>query len=87
MLPRQKLEGLKRRNAELEQLLCEPSVLADPKRLNALNRERVEISPVVEAFGRYQAFHLQNYAHVVTITFDPVWDMDSAFAETINNFR
>lgn len=26
-----------------------------------------------EAFGRYQAFHLQNYAHVVNITFEPAW--------------
>jgi peptide chain release factor 1 len=55
MLPRQKLEGLTRRNAELEQLLCEPAVLADPKRMNALNRERVEIAPVVDAFARYRS--------------------------------
>ena len=40
-----------------------------------------------EAFGRYQAFHLQNYAHVVNITFEPAWDMDSAFAETVNSLR
>jgi hypothetical protein len=40
-----------------------------------------------EAFGRYQAFHLQNYAHVVTLTFEPLWDMDSGFAETVNSLR
>jgi hypothetical protein len=40
-----------------------------------------------EAFGRYQAFHLQNYAHVVTCTFEPLWDMDSGFAETVNSLR
>ena len=38
-----------------------------------------------EAFGRYQAFHLENYAHVVSITFEPAWDMDSAFAERVNS--
>ena len=40
-----------------------------------------------EAFGRYQAFRLQNYAHVVTLTFEPLWDMDSGFAETVNSLR
>ena len=54
MLPRQKLEGLKRRFSELEQLLCDPAVFGDPKKLNTLNRERVELSPVVEAFQNYQ---------------------------------
>jgi peptide chain release factor 1 len=54
MLPRQKLEGLKRRFSELEQLLCDPDVFGDPKKLNTLNRERVELSPVVEAFQNYQ---------------------------------
>jgi len=55
MLPRQKLEGLVRRHAELEQLLCEPAVLTDVKRLNNLNRERAQLTPLVEAFGRYRA--------------------------------
>jgi len=54
MLPRQKLEGLKRRFSELEQLLCDPAIFGDPKKLNTLNRERVEIAPVVEAFQNYQ---------------------------------
>src|SRR6188472_4047715 len=55
MLPRQKLEGLARRHAELEQLLCEPAVLADVKRMNSLNRERGQLTPLVESFGRYRA--------------------------------
>ena len=44
-----------RRHAELEQLLCEPAVLTDVKRLNNLNRERAQLTPLVEAFGRYRA--------------------------------
>ena len=55
MLPRQKLEGLTRRHAELEQLLCEPAVLTDVKRMNALNRERGSLTLVVESFARYRA--------------------------------
>jgi hypothetical protein len=40
-----------------------------------------------EAFGRYQAYHYQTYGAAVHITFEPLWDMDSAFAETIRNSR
>jgi len=55
MLPRQKLEGLARRHAELEQLLCDPAVLSDIKRLNTFNRERGQLAPIVESFARYRA--------------------------------
>jgi peptide chain release factor 1 len=55
MLPRQKLEGLARRHAELEQLLCEPAVLSDVKRMNTFNRERGQLAPIVESFDRYRA--------------------------------
>src|SRR5574339_655512 len=53
MLPLEKLSTLVRRHAELEQRLCEPEVFGDPKRLNALNRERSQLTPLVEAYGRY----------------------------------
>jgi len=55
MLPRQKLEGLARRHAELEQLLCDPAILTDVRKLNTLNRERAQLTPLVESFGRYRA--------------------------------
>jgi peptide chain release factor 1 len=54
MLPRQKLEGLARRHAELEQLLCDPAVFADVKKLNTLNRERAQLTPLIESFARYR---------------------------------
>jgi peptide chain release factor 1 len=54
MLPRQKLEALTRRHSEIEQLLCDPAVLSDPKQLSVLNRERVDIAPIVDAFGQYR---------------------------------
>jgi hypothetical protein len=40
-----------------------------------------------DAFARYQAHHNQTYGHVVTVTWEPVFDMDSAFAETINALK
>jgi peptide chain release factor 1 len=55
MLPRQKLEGLARRHAELEQLLCDPAVLTDIRRMNTFNRERGQLAPIVESFDRYRA--------------------------------
>ncbi len=55
MIPEEKLEVLMRRQAELEHLLCDPSVIADPKRLRQLNQERGAIQPVAEAFGEWQA--------------------------------
>ena len=59
MLPLRKLEGLVRRHAELENLLCEPAVLADPKRINTLNRERAQLAPIVETFSRYRGLERQ----------------------------
>jgi len=55
MLPRQKLEALTRRHSEIEQLLCDPAVLSDPRQLTVLNRERVDLAQVVDTFGQYRA--------------------------------
>ena len=55
MLPIEKLEAVRRRNEEIEQLLCEPATLSDPARLQALNRERAQIQPVVAAFSEWRA--------------------------------
>jgi peptide chain release factor 1 len=54
MLPREKLKSLVRRHEEVERLLCDPNVLADMKRLNALNRERTQLVPIVEAMGKLE---------------------------------
>ena len=40
-----------------------------------------------EAFGRYQAHHNQTYASAVHITFEPLWDLDAASAETIDSLK
>ncbi|MFO7181040.1 MAG: peptide chain release factor 1 [Pseudomonadota bacterium] len=54
MLPLDKLRSLMRRHEEVEQLLCDPGVLADPKRLNALNRERGQLLPIVETMRKLE---------------------------------
>jgi hypothetical protein len=40
-----------------------------------------------EAFGRYQAYHNGTYGHVVTVTWEPVFDMDRAFEGVISGLR
>jgi peptide chain release factor 1 len=52
MLPRDKLKSLVRRHEEVEGLLCDPAVLSDMKRMNALNRERAQLVPLVESVAR-----------------------------------
>lgn len=54
MLPVDKLEQLSRRYIELDDLLCDPRVLSDRTQLSKLNKERTEIEPLVQAFGRYR---------------------------------
>lgn len=55
MLPLDKLKALVRRHMEVEQLLCEPAILTDRKRLNNLNRERTQLVPIVEAMDRFDS--------------------------------
>jgi peptide chain release factor 1 len=50
MLPVEKLEAVLRRQSEVDQLLCDPAVVSDPKKLQDLNRERSHIGPIVSAF-------------------------------------
>src|SRR5690606_21970529 len=59
MIPELKLEAVTRREAELSQLLCDPEVHANPKRLQELNRERGHLLPIVEAFAKYRALQKQ----------------------------
>jgi peptide chain release factor 1 len=54
MLPLDKLADLTRRYRDMDELLCQPDVLADRARLAKLNRERADLEPIAIAFGRYQ---------------------------------
>ncbi len=54
MLPVDKLEQLVRRYAELEELLCQPEIIADRAKLQRLTKERSDLGPLVDAFGHYR---------------------------------
>ncbi len=54
MIPRDKLEALARRNDEIGDLMCDPAILGDPAQLNKLNKERNQLTGVVEAFDEWK---------------------------------
>src|ERR1700683_3892958 len=54
MLPHDKLESLTRRYAELDDLMCQPQVLADREQISKLSKERSELEPVMQAYARYR---------------------------------
>ncbi|MBI4955311.1 MAG: peptide chain release factor 1 [Myxococcales bacterium] len=51
LLPLDQLQAVARRFEELEQLMCSSEVLADPKRMQKLNKERVELEPLVRTLA------------------------------------
>jgi peptide chain release factor 1 len=53
MLPIEKLESLRARCDELEDLLCQPDVISDSTRYVKLSRERGELQPLAAAYSRY----------------------------------
>lgn len=54
MLPRGKLESLGARFREVESLICEPSVVNDPKRYMTLMKERAELEPLTRTYHEYR---------------------------------
>ncbi|HEY2516896.1 MAG TPA: peptide chain release factor 1 [Polyangiaceae bacterium] len=54
MLPHDKLEGLTRRYAELDDLMCRPQVLADRNQLAKLTKERSDLGSLVAAYATFQ---------------------------------
>ena len=59
MIPTEKLRAFARRQEEIDQLMCDPAVIADPKRLNDLNRERTQLTPIVASFERFSSLTRQ----------------------------
>lgn len=59
MLPREKLDALVRRSAEIEEALCQPQVANDYQKVQKLNKERSDLQPLVEAYGAYRKAETQ----------------------------
>jgi peptide chain release factor 1 len=59
MIPTEKLQAFIRRQDEIEQLMCDPGVIADPRKLNELNRERSQLTPIVACFKEWSSLTKQ----------------------------
>src|SRR5436190_875884 len=55
MIPVEKLEAVVRRQSEIDDLMCDPAIIADSGRIQKLSRERSQILPLVEAFTGWRA--------------------------------
>jgi peptide chain release factor 1 len=53
MVPVEKLQSLRHRHEELEEMLCRADVISDGKRYAQLRREHGELGPLVAAFGEW----------------------------------
>jgi peptide chain release factor 1 len=53
MLPIEKLQAIRRRCQEIDQLLCDPATMSDRGRLQSLNRERSQVGTIVAAFEQW----------------------------------
>ncbi len=59
MIPTDKLQAFTRRQDEIEQLMCDPGTIADPRKLNELNRERSQLTPIVACFKEWSSLTKQ----------------------------
>ena len=55
MLPLEKLSSLARRFRELEDMLCRPEIVGDRQQFQKLSKERSDLEPIANAFGRHVA--------------------------------
>jgi peptide chain release factor 1 len=54
MIPVEKLDAVVRRHDEIEQLMCDNTVVTDPTRVAVLSKERSQLVPLVSAFREWQ---------------------------------
>src|SRR3954469_17966636 len=55
----QRLSTVEQRYLQLEELMSQPEVATDPKRLMELGRERSDLTEIVEAYRRYRVISRQ----------------------------
>jgi peptide chain release factor 1 len=59
MIPTDQLKQFCRRLDEVNELLCDPALLSQPKEMRELNRERTRIEPIVGRFLEWRALQSQ----------------------------
>ena len=76
MLPLDKLQAVVRRRSEIDDLMCDPKVIADSAKIQALGRERSQILPLVEAVGEWEGTEKKlREATEMSFLVDRVWNV------------
>lgn len=80
----EKLKGLSQKYAEIEYMLSQSEVWADAQKAAALNREKAELAPLMEAYARYETFR-QEAESAEELLSDP--EMKDLARETLSEAR
>ena len=80
----EKLKGLSQKYAEIEYMLSQSEVWADAQKAAALSREKAELSPLMEAYARYETFR-QEAESAEELLSDP--EMKDLARETLSEAR
>ena len=80
----EKLKALSQKYDEIEFMLSRSEVWADAQKAAALSREKAELAPLMEAYGRYEAFR-QEAESAEALLSDP--EMRDLARETLDEAR
>ena len=80
----EKLKSLSQKYAEIEYMLSQSEVWADAQKAAALSREKAELTPLMEAYERYEAFR-QEAGSAEALLSDP--EMKDLARETLSEAR
>lgn len=58
----EKLEGMKRRFAELETMISDPNIIARQDEWKKLTKEHAELTPIMECYDRYRSAEEEQYS-------------------------
>lgn len=59
MIPTDQLNQFSRRLDEVNNLLCDPEVVSDPRKMADLNKERGRLDPIIVAYDRFKSLETQ----------------------------
>ncbi|ROQ93548.1 peptide chain release factor 1 [Desulfosoma caldarium] len=82
-----RLAGLEERHAELEKLLSDPELLAQPKEYQKVAKEHADLSPLVEALRRYRKAQQEIEANQDLLRHEADPEMRELVREDLNRLR
>ena len=81
----EKLKGLSQKYAEIEYMLSQSEVWADAQKAAALSREKAELTPLMEAYDRYESFR-REAEDAETLLSDPEFAAHCTYVDVKGQF-